>query len=248
LHELGCPIIHHLMNRLPRLVTAIGFAAALVGALTPARSATILQGIADTFVAFEAEANGVITNGPAGTSNQFVDFADASASSGMALLESNPGDPFFNEGGADGTTAKSFAAYTLNFVNPGDYTLYYTIKTQPESLALDVFAGNSFFYASSFGGPVNTRSASNDIGSLTDYTFFSEPTPFTVAAPGIYTFTLGDREAGTTIDRFVFSADAIADKAAFDGVPNSIPEPAALVLLTLALAVVATRRGRRRES
>jgi hypothetical protein len=229
------------------LLTAVGFAAALAGTLTPGRSATIVQGVADTFVAFEAEANSVVRNGPAGTSNQFVDFADASASGGMALLESNPGNPVFNEGGADGSIAKSFAAYTLNFVNPGDYTLYYTVKTQPETLALDINAGNSFFFSSSFGGPVDTRSASNNIGSLTDYTFFSEPTPFTVAAPGIYAFTLGDREAGTTIDRFVFSSAPIADTAAFGSVPNSIPEPASVTLLTFALAGVATRRSVRRK-
>ena len=235
------------MAYLPPLLTAVGFAAALAGTLTPARSATIVQGVADTFIAFEAETHVVVANGPVGTSNQFINFADASASGGMALLESNPGDPFFNEGGADGTTAKSFAVYTLDFVHAGDYILYYTVKTQPESLALDIYAGNSFFYASSFGGPVNTRSASNDIGSLTDYTFFSEPTPFSVAAPGIHTFTLGDREAGTTIDRFVFSVAAIADKAAFDSVPNSIPEPASLGLLTFALVAVEMRRNRRRR-
>ena len=147
------------MAYLPPLLTAVGFAAALAGTLTPARSATIVQGVADTFIAFEAETHVVVANGPVGTSNQFINFGDASASGGMALLESNPGDPFFNEGGADGTTAKSFAVYTLNFVHAGDYILYYTVKTQPESLALDIYAGNSFFYASSFGGPVNTRSA-----------------------------------------------------------------------------------------
>jgi hypothetical protein len=229
------------------LLAVVGFAAALAGTITPGRSATILQGVADTFLAFEAEANSVVTNGPAGTSNQFVDFADASASGGMALLESNPGNPVFNEGGADGSIAKSFAAYTLNFVNPGDYTLYYTVKTQPETLALDINAGNSFFYSSRFGGAVDTRSASNDIGSLTDYTFFSEPIPFTVSAPGVYAFTLGDREAGTTIDRLVFSSASIPDKAAFGSVPNSIPEPASVTLLTFVLAGAAMGRGGRRK-
>src|SRR4051794_14127377 len=91
-----CPSVHDRMVYPPPLLTAVGFAAALAGTLTPARSATILQGVADTFVAFEAETHVVVTNGPVGTSNQFINFADASASGGMALIESNPGDPFFN--------------------------------------------------------------------------------------------------------------------------------------------------------
>ncbi len=203
----------------------------------------IQQGLGDTFLAFEAEKDGVISNG---TVQSFIVLSDAAASGGLALQVVNPTDPIFNEGGADGTTATSFVNYTLNFVNPGTYMLYNTVRTAPATLALDINAGDSFFFASVFGGPVDTRSISNNTADLTSYTFFSEIQTFTVGTPGSFTFTLGDREAGTIIDRFVFSSVTIPDKAAFDSIPNSIPEPSSCALLALVGAAVAARRNRRK--
>jgi len=202
----------------------------------------ILQGPTDTFLAFEAETNGVINNGAV---QSFTAILDEAASSGQALQVIHPTNPAFNAGGTDGSTATSFVTYSLNFLNPGTYTLYDTVRTDAATLALDVNAGNSFVFSSNFGGPVDTRSNSNNTASLTSYTFFSEIQTFTVDAPGSYTFTIGDREAGTTIDRFIFSSTPIADKAAFDAVPNSIPEPSSLMLLALAAGAAASSRRRR---
>src|SRR6187431_1141684 len=106
------------------LLCAAGFAAS---------AATILQQPGETFIAFEAELNGDVLNGPV---QSFGAIGDGTASGGSALKVTHPTNPAFNAGGADGdTTSTSFVSWTLDILNPGTYTLYYTIRTDSATLA-----------------------------------------------------------------------------------------------------------------
>jgi hypothetical protein len=216
------------------------FLVGAAGVPTPVKADQVIQNPGANFIAFEAELSGTISNGAA-PGNVFVNIDDAGASGGGALFTSNA-TANYNAG----STPTSFDTFSLTFATPGSYTLYYTVKSAAESVALDAFAGNSFRLASTFGGPIDTTSASNGQGNLTSYTFFSEPVAYVVNAPGTFNFQIGDREAGTTIDRFIFSSAPIADKAAFDALPNSIPEPTALLSLLAGAAMLTSGRLQRR--
>lgn len=226
--------------------TFVAATLAVAGFAARADAGIITQAPGATHVAFEAESDGVVANSPS-SGQTFGTAPDAGASGGQTLATFHTSNPANNSGGTDGSTATSFVTYTIAFVTPGTYTLYDTVDSAPATLAADVNAGNSFFYGSTFGAAPNTRSNSNGQGNLTTPTFFADGT-FTVASPGTVSFIIGDREAGTQIDRFAFSTEPVADKAAFDALANSpvvVPEPAALGLAATAGMGLLGRRRRR---
>ncbi|MEO7678122.1 MAG: Ig-like domain-containing protein [Verrucomicrobiota bacterium] len=195
-----------------------------VSHFSPARAATILQGAAATYAAFEADTTAKII---AGTPETWVSTNDAAASGGRALYADGVN--------ATATSPHSFAQYQIKFATVGTYYLYSRWKADPSRTGGDAFTANSSRFPLTFGtystpgdaAPFYT-SASNAGSAPTDnvYDWSREPDgnvyPVAVgdlAAPLV--FTIGTREAGMFIDRFVFSTEPALSDAQLDALSNS---------------------------
>lgn len=215
--------IHH--SKIRSLLTCAALAA--LGALCPQlHAATIIQGAGGAAIAFEAEGNPTII---AGTPTTWVTTNDAPASAGAAL--------YIDGTTATGTAPQGFAQYQIKFAAAGTYAVYYRWKADPARTVADQFTANSFFVGGTFGsfltpgteGQVNFfRTSSNDINAPANgvYDWRTEATTYTVTAAEVAAgvpliLTIGTREAGFTLDRWVFSTDAALTDAALDALPNS---------------------------
>ncbi|MEO6567528.1 MAG: hypothetical protein ABIO94_02095, partial [Opitutaceae bacterium] len=195
-----------------------------VSHFSPARAATILQGAAATYAAFEADTTANII---AGTPETWVSTNDASASGGRALYADGVN--------STGNSPHSFAQYQIKFATVGTYYLYSRWKADPSRTAGDAFTANSTRFPLTFGtystpgdqAPFYV-SASNGGSAPTDnvYAWSREPdgNVYPVAAgdlAGPLVFTIGTREAGMFIDRFVFSTEPALTAPQLDALVNS---------------------------
>jgi len=191
-------------------------------------SSTIFQSDAsNSYVAIEAE-NAYTTpkqqgNGALASWNVVTGAAangnSTTASGGAALL--------VNKSGNNTNSTGASATYHIHFNAPGTYRLY----------VRDKFAGtgdNSMTVPPS-GGAINaaptTAAVFDDDASvplldgrvLGDYNWALTPTPttFTVAAAGDTAFTLGQRENGYYVDRFVLSSNTSMTAAQLDALAST---------------------------
>lgn len=178
------------------------------------------------FIAFEADAG---VNLVTGTPENWVSAPDAAASGGTALYASG--------NNSTGDSPHSFAQYSLRFRTAGSYYIYYRWKADPARTAGDAFTANSTWFGSTFGaysakGDQSTyyRSSSNDATAPADNVYEwkreAETVVYTVSAAdaaGVnpLVFTLGTREAGMFLDRFVFSTSATLTPAELDALINT---------------------------
>ena len=185
----------------------------------------VIQKAGETFAAFKAD--GAKAKIIAGTPETWVSTNDAAATGGTALYASGNNET--------GTSPHSFAQYSIRFATPGTYSLYYRWKADSARTAGDAFTANSFQVANEFGA-VSTpgdqapfhvalsnggSAPSDNVFDWTreDVTYTAAQTDISATAPLI--FTIGTREAGMTIDRFVFSTEAALTDAQLDALPNS---------------------------
>lgn len=187
----------------------------------------VIQKPGDTFAAFEAD--GAKAKIIAGTPETWVSTNEPTASGGTALYAAGNNET--------GTSPHSFAQYSIRFATAGTYYLYVRWKADSARTAGDAFTANSFQIANQFGaystpGDVtpfhisgsNAGSAPSD--NVFDWTREPDTSVYTISqadvdarAPVI--FTVGTREAGMTVDRFVFSTDPALTDAQLDALPNS---------------------------
>ena len=196
----------------------------------------VLQGAGDGFVAFEADgAAGKII---AGTPESWVSTNDVAANGGTALYAGGNNDT--------ATSPHSFAQYSIKFATPGTYYLYYRWKADAARTGGDVFTANSSQIPNQFGAystpgdltPFHT-SASNSSQAPTNNTFYwqgeADPNTYTVSPADVgaatpLVFTVGTREAGMVIDRFILSTNAALSQAQLDATPDSGSQASGLQL------------------
>src|SRR5438046_2405333 len=208
------------------LVTFVALLVLGICSLCTSNAVVIVQPAAATFVAFEADSTATII---AGTPESWVSTNDVAASGGTALYASGAN--------STGNSPHSFAQYSIRFATPGTYYLYYRWKADAARTGGDVFTANSSQIPNQFGAystpgdltPFHV-SASNGSQAPTNNTFYwqgeADPNTYTVnpadvgaAAPLV--FTVGTREAGMVIDRFILSTNAALSQAQLDATPNS---------------------------
>lgn len=218
--EAGMTIDRWVMHSDPSLTDAT------LDAMTMSDTSLVVQGAADTFVAFEAESKGALVNG---TQTFWEPISDVTASGNGAL--------YIGGTTANGTAPHSFVQYAIRFRAAGTYNLYYRWKADPARTVADQFTANSALIANAFGAfstPGDTAtvhtSASNGTqapgNNVYDWqreadTATYEVTATQVAAGVPLILTIGTREAGMTIDRWVLHPDATLTDAALDALPNS---------------------------
>jgi hypothetical protein len=187
------------------------------------------QGPNDTFVAFEAESRGTIING---TPAFWTTTNDATASGSASLYIGGTTD--------NALAPHSFVQYQIKFTQAGTYNLYYRYKADPARTVADQFTANSTLIPNTFGafstagaaGAADFHtSASNgsqapannvyDWQREADGTTTFEVTAAQVAAGVPIVFSVGTREAGFMVDRWVFSPEPALTDAALDALPNS---------------------------
>ena len=216
------------------LSTETGLSDATLDAVINSDTSVVNQGATDSFVAFEAEARGTIING---TPAFWRTTNDVPASGGGAL---------YIDGTTDNASAPhSFVQYQVKFSQPGTYNLYYRWKADPARTVADQFTANSTLIPNTFGAfstagaagaadfhtsaSNGTQSPANNVydwsreaDGTTTYTVTAEQ----VAAGVPLVFSVGTREAGFTVDRWVFSPEPALTDAALDALPNSGAAPA----------------------
>jgi len=192
----------------------------------------IVQGSGSSYVAFEGDTTGTII---AGTPESWVSTNEPTASAGTALYADGTN--------STGNSPHSFAQYSVRFATAGTYYLYYRWRADPARTAGDAFTANSFQVANTFGAfstpgdltPFHVA-ASNGGSAPTDNVFdwsreadtaIYTVTPTDVSSATPLIFTIGTREAGMTIDRFVFSTEAALTDAQLDALANSGTTPTA---------------------
>ena len=172
-----------------------------------------VQPVGTNYVAFEAD--GAVTL-IAGTPETWVSTNDAAASGGTAL--------YAGGNNSTGNSPHSFAQYSIRFGTAGSYYLYYRWKADAARTAGDAFTANSSWIGTTFGaystpGDQTTyyTSDSNAAQAPADNVFawrreldtrLYVVTAGDVAAGVALVYTVGTREAGMVIDRFVFSTEA----------------------------------------
>ncbi len=232
----GVPIVLTLATReagftLDRLVlsTEAALTDAVLDAMVNADTSIVNQGPNDPYVAFEAELRGTIING---TPAFWTTTNDATASGGASLYIGGITD--------NNLAPHSFVQYSIKFTQAGTYNLYYRFRADPARTVADQFTANSTLIPNTFGafstagaaglGDFHT-SASNGGQSPANNVYVWQreadgTTTFTVSAEDVaagvpIVFTVATREAGFTVDRWVFSPDPALTDAALDALPNS---------------------------
>lgn len=191
------------------------------------------------------EAESFVSEGGAG----FSVLADAGASLGNYATTAT-----------NGSTPDNTATYDVTFIEPGDYALYARVLVESNSANND-----SFFAPDGFGTnpdiTVNNIAGNGDdwlwinlfTGSTADGAdSFTDTVPlFNVADAGTFQFTIGGREDGFWIDKFVFSTENNLNSEQLDGVvttaPSAVPEPSTFVLAAFGLLGLAFFGWRKRK-
>lgn len=212
---------------------------ATLDALPISETSVVNQGANDPYVAFEAETKGAIINGAPAF---WTPTNDTPASGGAVLYIGGTTD--------NALAPHSFVQYQIKFTQPGTYNLYYRWKADPARTVADQFTANSTLIPNTFGifntaGPAGiadfhtgasngTQAPGNNVydwqreaEGATTFTVTAEQ----VAAGELITFSVGTREAGFMVDRWVFSPDATLTDAALDALPNSGSAAAQLELV-----------------
>ena len=212
------------------LALALALAAALTGlsASPSTRAATIFQGSGSAYVSFEAETSATFVNG---TQTFWSLSDDAAASGGKALAIAGMTD--------NGTSPHSFVQYQIKFAAPGTYNLYYRWKADPARTVADQFTGNSCWIPNEFGAlstpgadaqaSFHTAAANGTQApgnNVYDWQREADTATYTVTQAQVdagvsLVFSVGSREAGMMLDRWVFSPDANLTDAALDALDNS---------------------------
>ena len=133
----------------------------------------------------------------------------------------------------------SFALYQIKFATAGTYNLYYRFKADAARTVADQFTANSclipnvlgtFTTAGSTGLPDFHTAASNGgqapANNVFDWQREADTAAFTVTAADVaagvpLVLTIGTREAGFTVDRWILSPDPALTDAALDATENS---------------------------
>lgn len=199
---------------------------AALDAITQSDTTLVAQGAGDTHVAFEAEGKGTIINA---TQTFWHATNDVTASAGGAL--------YIGGTTANGTAPHSFVQYQIRFRTAGTYNLYYRWKADAARTVADQFTANSALFANTLGAfstPADTAnfhtSASNGTqapgNNVYDWQREADTATYTVTeaevAAGVpLILTIGTREAGMVIDRWVLHPDATLTDAALEALPNS---------------------------
>jgi hypothetical protein len=188
----------------------------------------VTQGNNDDFVAFEAETKGTFINA---TQAFWISTNDVLASANGAL---------YIGGTVDNPSAPhSFVQYQVKFTKAGTYNLYYRWKADAARTVTDQFTANSTLIPNTFGafstpgaaGAVDFHTGASNGGqapanNVYDWQREADTATYTVTAEEVAAgvpliFTVGTREPGFTVDRWVFSPDAALTDAALDALPNS---------------------------
>ena len=210
-------------------------------AFDSAQAQNILQPADGSAVAFKADLGlAGLVNTPNSQLDAWVSIPDPSAAGGTALYCNTSNAPPFANGinGAGGPQfgrPNSFVTYTINFAQPGTYTVYYRWRANPAVVAAnsDNSQANSAFFPNTFGAFTNAGDASpfhtagaNGVAApaSTAYQWRAEGTTYSVAAPGPQVFTLGEREWGFFLDRILFSTNAALTPAQLDATPNAFTD------------------------
>jgi hypothetical protein len=220
------PVTHSLpMRALSRPILRLLFVFHLIGAALCARAGTILQAPGSSQVAFEAEENVLLK---AGAPTSFVITNDVTPSGDTALFAAGVNNTGF---------PSSFASYRILFTTAGQYKVYLRWRASEDYTKNDPNAGNSYHLPSVFNSstePLNpnpdyvTSSINNSRvpPAVNTYGFSSETTFLEVTQEQVdagqpLVFSIGTREAGLFMDRFVLSVDAALSEAQFNATPNS---------------------------
>lgn len=189
---------------------------------------TILPAASQGHVAFEAEDTSAIL---AGAPENWEVVTDGTASGSRAIYAGGSNDT--------GTSPHSFVQYSIRFARPGAYVLYYRWRADPARTVADQFTANSVWIGREFGRFTTTgvdgqgdfyTSAANATQAPANnvYRWQAEPesnvyvvTQAQVDAGIPLVLTVGTREAGMFIDRWVFSPEAGLSEAALDALLNS---------------------------
>lgn len=201
---------------------------AALDALSNSDTSVVTQGAGESFLSFEAEARGTVING---TQTFWGETNDPPASAGSAIVIGGTTD--------NGTSPHSFVQYQVKFATPGTYSLYYRWKADAVRTVADQFTANSCWIPNDFGalstpgadaqGNFHTA-ASNGTqapgNNVYDWQREADTATYTVTQEQVNSgtplvFSIGSREAGMIIDRWVFSTDATLTDAALDALPNS---------------------------
>jgi hypothetical protein len=209
------------------IAAAIGIAG--LGLVLPVTgpAATIYQSTGGSYIAFEAESTASITNS---SPTFWVITNDATANGGKAIYQA----------GANGTaSSSSFALYSLNFSQPGIYSIYYRWRADKSYTDLDPNSANSFRLPVDFGDLTNdatsvnfvTASVNNAVSvpAANSYNVFKDSATYTVTQAELDSgspliLKVGTREAGMFIDRFVLSTNDTLTEADFNALVNSDTE------------------------
>ena len=186
---------------------------------------TILQAPGSLHVAFEAEENVLLK---AGSPTSFVITNDSTPSGETALFAAGVNNTGF---------PTSFATYRIHFTSAGQYKVYLRWRASEDYTKNDPNAGNSYHVPNKFGSstePLNpnpdyvTSSINNSRvpPAVNTYGFSAESTLLDVTQEQIdaglpIEFSIGTREAGLFLDRFLLSQDASLTEAQFNATPNS---------------------------
>jgi PA14 domain/Bacterial Ig-like domain/GLEYA domain len=188
-----------------------------------AHAAAIVQGTGANYVAWEAENNVSIETTPSvAPTVTWTKSPDATASGASGLTSTGTA--------ADTGTARAFARWTLVFNAPGTYQLYLRYRCNN-----DLGGQNSYRFPASFGATpdLSKVSQANQQGNPTTFTYIvggernqntADQARYTVNPGDVglpLTFTIGTRESGFEIDRFVLSTDLALDEAGFNALVNS---------------------------
>ena len=201
---------------------------AALEALVNSETSIVTQGSSENFVAFEAETKGTLING---TQTFWIATNDTPASAGGALYIGGTTD--------NGTSPHSFVQYQVKFSQPGTYNLYYRWKADSTRTVADQFTANSAWIPNMLGD-FKTPGAASQVdfhtaaangtqapaNNVYDWQREADTATYTVTAEEVAAgvpliFSVGTREAGMVIDRWVFSPDATLTDAALDALPNS---------------------------
>jgi hypothetical protein len=193
-------------------------------ALANSDTELVTQGAQDSFIAFQAERVGTLSNT---LPTLWVITNDAAANGGKALYEA----------GANQTgSSSSFAFYSLNFSKTGTYSVYYRWRADKAYTDLDPNSANSFRLPIDFGDLTNDPTSANfvtasvnnavPVPAANSFNVFKDSHTYTVSQAELdagtpLIFKIGTREAGMFIDRFVFSTNDSLAEADFNALPDS---------------------------
>ena len=185
--------------------------------------AQAVQGPGESHLAWSADGPVTLLRG---TPETWVSSNVVNAVGGTALYASGSN--------STGNSPHAFAQYQLVFKTPGAYSIYYRWKADESRTAGDNATANSAWIGSTFGafetpGDQSTyfRTDSNNSSAPANNAFAWRLEPAAtlnvgtaeVGSPVI--LTLGTREAGMVLDRFVLSTDTTLLPAALDALPDS---------------------------